>query len=218
VPWKWRLAAVALAIGGPWALAGCGGADHAPKGKDAAGDVASDVAPPRRAPANHRAAAVACPMDRPAGTCPGPNPEVGTVPDFLTCTSDDDCSAGGQNGRCQLVHDSTFISGITGCECSYDVCFSDADCDLGGPCGCRIDDTSDNRCWAGNCKIDADCGAGGYCSLSPGDCLGGFSGYYCRTSADACVEDADCGTNGTCRHDADLKAWTCVKDLSYCAK
>ncbi|HVR00933.1 MAG TPA: hypothetical protein VMT47_02275 [Polyangia bacterium] len=155
-----------------------------------------------RVPQKHRAAAVACPTDRPAGLCTAPNVDAG-----FGCAKDADCTAG-TNGRCS--------SGgrLAGCQCSYDTCSMDADCaQMGGPCECRstaqgivapATTTSVNVCKMGNCRVDHDCGAGGYCSPSLGSCgnYGGVVGYYCHTTKDTCVDDSDCqvrGGAGDCR-------------------
>jgi hypothetical protein len=171
-----------------------------------------------RVPANHRPAAVACPMDRPVGTCPGPDAGYGAA--GRECNYDNECNDGGQNGRCEHIYDPTFTAGLNTCNCSYDSCFSDADCHEGGPCGCRVGQSIANGCWAGNCRVDADCGPGGYCSLSPGDCLGAFYGYYCHTRKDACVNDVDCGINpnGTCRYNSTISAWSCTTNLRVCGE
>src|SRR5439155_1737546 len=152
-----------------------------------------------RVPQKHRATAVACPSDRPPGTCAA---DAGTgVPDAgLYCGKDTDC-ASGTNGRC--------LPGgrLAGCLCSYDTCATDADCaQMGGPCECRPSTqgivapttTAGNVCKAGNCRVDADCGSGGYCSPSLGSCgnYGGVVGYYCHTTRDTCVDDADCQVRG----------------------
>jgi len=172
-----------------------------------------------RVPQKHRAVAVACPTDRPAGLCTGTN-----VPDAgFGCAKDEDCAAG-TNGRCS--------SGgrLAGCQCSYDTCATDADCaQMGGPCECRSSaqgivapptTTSMNVCKAGNCRVDHDCGAGGYCSPSLGSCgnYAGVVGYYCHTAKDTCVDDADCqvrGGVGDCRYDPASNAWACA--TSQCA-
>jgi hypothetical protein len=126
------------------------------------------------------------------------------------CDVDDDC-VGGTNGRC--VGDSP-NAGY--CDvCSYDVCFSDADCTGAGPCDCRSSRGA-NVCSAGNCRVDADCGAGGYCSPSLSSCPGypdlqAKSGFYCHLPKDECFDDSDCEQSqpNICRYDG--TEWRCME-------
>jgi hypothetical protein len=173
-----------------------------------------------RVPVKHRPSAVACSTDRPAGVCAVAMAAGASAP-TPACTKDSDCTAG-SNGRClELGH-------VAVCSCSYDMCTTDADCtQTGGPCACRPDaqsivaptSTASNTCLAGDCRVDADCGAGGYCSPSLGSCGNylGVTGYYCHTSADACIDDADCTAHGggDCRYNDTKKAWDC--ETSQCA-
>jgi collagen type I alpha len=167
-----------------------------------------------RVPAKHRASAVACSTDRPAGACPAANGSGAPSP-TLTCTKDGDCTAGA-NGRCLP------LGRVVGCSCSYDTCTTDADCaQMGGPCVCRPDaqgvvaptTSAANMCLAGNCRVDADCGAGGYCSPTLGSCgnYGGVTGYYCHTTKDTCVDDSDCAAKsaGDCRYNPAISGWDC---------
>ena len=174
-----------------------------------------------RVPLEHRAAAVACAMDRPAGAC-----SWASMPDAAVqmCLQDSDCTAG-SNGRCNDM------PRLSGCHCSYDQCFADADCATGsGPCECRAAAntagqsspglSATNVCKAGNCRVDKDCAGGtGYCSPSLGSCgnWGGVVGYYCHTPQDKCIDDADCAAQGggDCRFDAVGAAWQC--ETSQCA-
>jgi hypothetical protein len=169
-----------------------------------------------RVPQKHRATAVACPTERPAGSC--------TIADGGTssCISDSDCTAG-SNGRCNSVQRVLY-----GCTCTYDDCTTDADCQKqGGPCECRPAAqgivapvaTQGNVCMLGNCRVDGDCGAGGYCSPTLGTCgaYGGVEGYYCHTAKDKCVDDGDCAAQGggDCRYDTTNGVWACA--TSFCA-
>jgi hypothetical protein len=127
---------------------------------------ARDGAP--RVPTNHRASAVACPMQR------GPGSTGGLPPG--DCDADTDCTAGA-NGRCLPS------CGPPGCfasDCSYDGCFNDSECGGTIPCSCRPSVTSSaaNTCLTGStCAVDSDCGHGGYCSPSgASDWCGGASG------------------------------------------
>jgi hypothetical protein len=173
-----------------------------------------------RVPAKHRASAVACSADRPAGVCAVPVAAGGSAP-TPACTKDSDCTAG-SNGRCLA------LGRVAACSCSYDACTTDADCThTGGPCACRPDaqsivaptTTASNTCLAGDCRVDADCGARAYCSPSLGSCgnYSGVTGYYCHTPADACVDDADCAAQGggDCRYNPTKKAWDC--ETTQCA-
>jgi hypothetical protein len=152
-----------------------------------------------RTPQKHRPSATACdnarPMDDPM------------VPDGGPCRDHVDCTEG-QNGRCSLI-------GRGGWSCTYDECFTDADCGApGGVCACdgSSSNADNNVCLSGNCKTDADCGAAGFCSPTFGSC-GGYSGvvsYYCHTPQDECVDDADCGgPAGYCAYVPAAGHWKC---------
>lgn len=155
-----------------------------------------------RVPDVHRAAAGAtCPQGRGSGMLdPACNYDGGPRP---ACRTDADCTAG-KNGRCVPT------PGIACApECTYDTCFSDADC-AKTPCVCRgsASDSAANVCAPGNCAVDADCGAGGYCSPSglPDRC---GLGYYCHTSSDACANNSDCpSTREGCNFTFSL-GWSC---------
>lgn len=160
-------------------------------------------------PMNHRATATACSNTRAAGSCSVVSSADGGVPVASACLNDTECTAG-TNGRCLPVP-----RGIS-CQCSYDTCFSDADCNLGGPCACRPKNgnasTAANVCLKGNCQIDADCGPGGYCSPTFDFGCGSYSGivgYYCHTPKDACVDNSDCAM-GDCRYNPAVGAWACA--------
>jgi hypothetical protein len=116
------------------------------------------------------------------------------------CTSDADCTGPG-NGRCTGNE-------LNGFECTYDDCFTDADCHrtFGGKSEtgvweCDGGPDQGNVClYQGNCKIDSDCGppGEGFCSPSFGECgfYSGVTGYFCHAPADECTGDADCGGAG----------------------
>ena len=100
-------------------------------------------------PAEHVTSEVTCPTDR--GT-----PMVDSTAGG-DCAAHSDCTAGA-NGRCVRVR--------FGNVCTYDDCFTTADCaGAGGTCLCRRSDDTEgyvaSRCTAGNCGTDADCGLGG---------------------------------------------------------
>jgi hypothetical protein len=206
------------------------------------GACGEDAEPPPgpRVPLQHRVVATVCDRERPRGGPTNwsfrPNPQAGAA----TCTTDADCSvpescagcraaclrldAGklcltsapggcwrdthcteGENGRC--VDQS-------GPVCTYDECFTDDECNLGGPCECEATYQSGaNVCLLGDCRTDADCG-GGYCSptFGCGDSAG-VVGYDCHTPEDTCIDDADCGapiTGGFCLYRPEVAHWACA--------
>ncbi|MBN8612322.1 MAG: hypothetical protein J0L92_17130 [Deltaproteobacteria bacterium] len=119
------------------------------------------------------------------------------------CETDADCTEG-TNGRCGF--------GRAGSFCSYDLCFSDADCDTGEACLC--DGTGlgggGNTCVSAGCRTNNDCTPGHACSPTFGGCghYAGFIGFQCHTAEDECTTDADCGP-GYCAFDATLAHWAC---------
>lgn len=164
----------------------------------------------RRVPERHRASADACTTERPTGSCNG-NPN--TMPPFM-CQADTQCTMG-TNGRC-------VGNGHDGCRCNYDVCRTDSECNLGGPCECRLASrgaSGANTCLPGNCRVDADCGAGGFCSPTLGSCgdYTGTVGYYCHTANDQCTDDSDCagfdagfvGQRPYCMYSRETSRWVC---------
>ena len=198
-------AGMAGAGGGPGAAAGAAGTSTGGSGGQGGGGGA--------VPDRHRAAAATCLPDRSPGSCPYPDggaPAGGCVADSA-CPS----SAGKSNGRCGAAQR------VAVCQCSYDTCFRDEDCALGGPCACRTGETADNIapnfCMKGNCRVDADCGPGGWCSPTEDFSCGRFSGtvgYYCHTPADTCVNDGGCATaaspTANCRFNPTVGAWACA--------
>ncbi len=165
-------------------------------------------------PQNHRAAAVACPLDR----GPGMPPDASAG---ATCTRDADCTMG-LRGRCMQV---TRCGGAcqTRVECTYDDCAADADCAALRVCSCRPSPSSNarNACLpAGTCRVDADCAGGhGYCSPNPVGCTSfadSSDGYYCHTAQDDCTNDSDCGAGENCWYDASPKKWHCKNLNAAC--
>lgn len=157
-------------------------------------------------PMNHRPTAVACDRMRPAGGGPfdpGPFPNP-------ACTQDSDCTMG-ENGRCMF--------GRGGPVCSYDECFTDAECGM-NVCICDANGAGAfgaNRCGrSGACQVDADC-PGSWCSPSLGSCgnYGGIQGYFCRTADDTCLNDSDCKGepnrpgDGYCAYQEATSSWAC---------
>jgi hypothetical protein len=156
-------------------------------------------------PDNHRPEEVECDRERPPTEF---LPEPGS-PESL-CSTDADCTEG-ENGRCSPMR--------FGWDCTYDLCFTDEDCD-GSVCGCGAGNSSDNNvCYSGGCNTDSDCAEGSWCSPSFGEC-GLFSGvvaYFCRTPEDTCLNDGDCTElgSGYCMFSDSVGHWSC--SYSQCA-
>jgi len=184
------------------------------------GGTAVDAAPPpdagvakdaqdagTRMPLLHRPAGATCPTVRASGPfiCDCAGSDSGCLCLFGECGQDSDCTAG-ISGRC-LVNGPAPIT-----ACSYDTCFSDADCPPKTPCDCRDSASSaaPNSCLIGSdCSVDSDCGPGNYCSPSPVSWYG--TAYHCHTSSDTCVDDSDCGQFENCTFDVQNSYWSCVK-------
>jgi hypothetical protein len=176
-------------------------------GTESAVDAGGDGAKTRE-PKIHRPTAVDCPTDRAVGTAG--SPRTGDK-----CESDAECTAG-KNGRCE--------SSLQGNVCSYDECFTDADCGSAGVCGCRQDQLyGANVCYKGNCRTDADCPTS-WCSPSAVNvstsCTTGIPvgvvGFFCHTAADECTDDSDCpSATGTCTFDVDKLHWACRALLCF---
>lgn len=146
-------------------------------------------------PTPDRPVGTTCLLCRPLGTEPG---NVGG-----DCQLHADCTAG-INGRCSL--------GQIGAYCSYDMCFSDAQCGDNQVCSCDGAYFSGaNECVSANCRVNADC-TSGHCAPSYGCLQGGApEGWFCRTAADECTADADCmnNLNGRCAYSSTLSHWAC---------
>ena len=183
-------------------IADAGDSTDAGDSRDAGGPTCVPPVPER-----HRPTATVCTMDRPFTPIEDP---AGMWP----CSTHEECTDG-INGRCTG-------GSFHGYQCSYDGCFSDAECGA-GPCACRgVDGTGRsggaNHCLEGNCQTDADCGAGVACSPTLGSCgdYSGTIGYYCHTCDDECTDDADCGEYPNyCAYDELRSRWTCQD--SHCA-
>jgi hypothetical protein len=153
---------------------------------------------------DHRASANACDHDRPT-TEPVIYSDAGAP--FVACTKNADCTAG-ENGRC-------VGNGHSGYQCSYDTCFSDADCGA-AVCACATSDGA-NHCLTANCHVDTDCpsiggNVTGFCSPSLGSCgnYSGTVGYFCHTADDECTNDADCGgASAYCQYERTIGHWRC---------
>jgi hypothetical protein len=189
---------------GPAGSTGEGGSAGS-AGTDAGGaGLAGATGTAGQLPAVHRSTAAACPammLPPDASTmCPFARAPGLEVPGG-SCNSASDCTAG-QDPRCV----GSLPSGS--CSCTYDACFSDADCPAGEVCACS-GVYSGNACVGGACRIDADCGVGGFCSPEIEHCTGVVLGYFCRTPKDTCVNDADCGDAVHCARDPGTGTWGC---------
>ena len=161
---------------------------------------------------NHRTGDALCATSAPAGniSC---GAECPAGPTFQ-CGADADCTDG-SNGRCVNG------GGPAGSYCVYDGCASDGDCGISEVCGCHGTTYASpwsNSCVPGNCRLDADCGPHGFCSpaSSLGECSGSLAGYYCHTSADACINDSDCGPQKICTYGLASHRWECQGPVVVC--
>ncbi len=191
----------AAGTSGATGTSGAAGSSGAGGTSGAAGSGAGGAGGFTGPPTKHRASATTCDNVRPVGD--PMIPDGGLTPN---CRSHAECIAGA-NGRCTGGwHD--------GWKCTYDQCFTDADCAAtGGVCGCESGFHADNNvCLSGNCRTDADCGSAGYCSPTFGEC-GNYSGvvsYYCHTPQDECVDDAHCvGAGAYCMYSPAAGHWKC---------
>jgi hypothetical protein len=179
-------------------LVACGGHANGPTDGSTAADTSS------RAPAMHRAKAVACPplLIDPKAPCFSVDGGTGG-----TCAKNSDCTSP-FNPRCELFRPQGY------CLCQVDDCQSDNDCRAfgdhdAGACTCNSSPLT-NLCVDANCRVDADCGPHGYCSPMIDPCSKAISGYFCHTPKDTCTDDADCpGTPCTYLPMASL--WRCVR-------
>jgi hypothetical protein len=172
-------------------LAGCGDFSNPPGGSGGSSGSSGSGGEKSTVPTDHRVEGVACPEER------GP----GHAPVVRDCTQDSECTEG-LNGRCISPN---VLGPLGGSYCTYDNCFSDADCSMNEPCRCRrsAEDSAPNYCVTGsNCRVDSDCGPGGFCSPSLLDIDSSISGegspefgYFCHTSQDRCLNHSDCDTS-----------------------
>lgn len=149
-------------------------------------------------PAQHRAVAATCSVDRDGGSSAGGSAPVtcgaGGAPGQM-CT--------GQNPICCVVPEPGFGNQY---YCESDACSTDSDCGATGVCLCDQGCTR-NACRSGNCRVDADCGSGLYCSPWSTGC---FTGFDCHTSEDECADSSDCPSDGTsCSYDPNVGHWRC---------
>jgi hypothetical protein len=156
-----------------------------------------------RTPLLHRSVGATCPTGRGHGSGPFVDSCSATTCPAYHCVQDLNCTAG-TNGRC--------LTGNPGglALCSYDECFSDADCPANIPCECRDSASSSapNSCLAGSdCRVDSDCGPGNFCSPSPAWVN---APYHCHTSSDTCMDDSDCMPLKSCAFDGQNGYWSCV--------
>lgn len=163
-------------------VAACSGG--APPAASTAPLASAVTTPPTAAHREPDVEAVACPRER------GSEP---LAPDATptACHTDADCTEG-QNGRCvRLSNHGSHGPALEASACSYDECFTDADCP-GAPratCWCRRASGEvvglGHYCTGGECATDADCGEGHYCRR-------GANGRFCHSPADECMEDQPC--------------------------
>ena len=172
-------------------------------------DAVSPADAGARAPLQHRAAGTTCPAARAPGTnscnCAGPPGACSPCAGFPGgCGQDSDCTAG-INGRC------LDLGPLPSMSCSYDGCFSDADCPANTPCDCRDSTLSQtaNSCLTGsNCRVDSDCGPGGFCS--PSQASWNELTYDCHTANDKCLNNSDCASNENCVFGQLAGYWSCA--------
>jgi hypothetical protein len=176
-------------------------------------DAGTALAGNARVPLHHRPTPACCTSER----APGPAGQPYSSEAASTCTSDSQCTSGG-NGRC-FPSEGLVASG----GCSYDECLIDSDCGSGATCLCRSSsaDNSANVCvHGGNCVVDSDCGPGGYCSPSVGQSCFSPNSYFCHTAKDTCTDDLDCPSvdagadpciRTPCAFDLQKQRWTCAQ-------
>jgi hypothetical protein len=142
-----------------------------------------------------RAQGVACSTAIGGPACTGSEPAQ-----YLSCTSDADCSAH-PHGRC-LHLDGAF--GPThlesGCSCAF-ACAGDAECASDEACLCAGVDPSGpthSSCVSATCRSGADCASGACGLYSYGDFCDVTLGLACRSANDACRSGADCAFGEDC--------------------
>ena len=189
---------------------GCGSETHLPAD-------ASPLSIPRLA-SDAGSASSARPLDpatfagvhRPEATPCGIKPKDWVAwpqqPSGQACVSTRDCT--GVGGHCMLADPNANAP-----SCTYDQCYSDADC-RGLICSCeRSRPDAANRCAFGECRTDEDCAITHLCSPAygcSGDILSGVS-YHCRTLEDECQTDAECGdVSRFCGYDANFDKRHCM--------
>jgi hypothetical protein len=222
-----------VTIGGGGSLVTSGGGGSAGTGGAAGGggtvvivDSGADRSAPRdaapdggRIPVNHRATGETCDQVRSSSTLFPPEDAGAPI---AACHTDANCTAGA-NGRCR----STRFSWV----CTYDTCFTDADCTVTSDAGevkrmCFCGGDAPNTCKGGDCQTDSDC-SGSFCSPTLGSC-GNYLGtveYHCHTPQDECTNDSDCagydsgissfGLPPYCAFASEVGHWKCSS--SQCA-
>lgn len=132
------------------------------------------------------------------------------------CDADSDCVDvdGGVNGRCSFIGPAS--------HCTYDACFSDADCAAEKRCICGVGFQDANKCLADHCSAcdAAECGISWSCA-GPSSFGSGLSfgapTLECHTSGDACRTDADCDASShefctqKVQNDGDPVGWRCAR-------
>jgi len=136
-------------------------------------------------------------------------PAGDTVGIIQECTSHSDC-VDGVNGRCTLRGAYTV--------CTYDECFSDADCPAGTRCACGVEQLDGNLCQGDNCSgcAVADCALSWGCEGHNGGSDSGAQSFECYTPDDSCHTDADCDSGEYCTRGPDTigeavdPSWHCA--------
>ena len=107
------------------------------------------------------------------------------------CMSNSDC-VDGVNGRCTLQGPYTW--------CTYDQCFSDADCPAGARCACGVEQLDGNMCLLDDCSGCAadQCAPSWGCAGHVDGSSGGVQSFECYTPDDSCHTDADCRPGEFC--------------------
>ncbi len=121
-----------------------------------------------------------------------PRPSV--VGWYTGCSSHAEC-IDGTNGRCIRAGPGEFW-------CTYDECFTSADCGVGRRCVCDVGPALQNLCLRADCWGPEDCG-GLSCEVSwecagPGEITYSASEILCHTRRDTCRSDADCAEEEFC--------------------
>jgi len=190
-----------------------------PASDDDTGDDDTCDTEPAEVGIYHRATADVCPDTREAVT-PVP-PECSDYPE-AACHSHEDCTEG-PNGRCTVG-----VWGTQDCGCTYDECFTDADCDEDELCGCGeaepFANHFNNMCISAACRTDGDCEEG-YCFAVPYYCDAPSSqddlwiqGFACATADDECRnhEVCACGDElARCMPESHGDPWTCGRGYMW---
>jgi hypothetical protein len=132
--------------------------------------------------------------------CNPENPELDS-----TCVTQGDCNKNDELGFCMVMSNWEWPT----CDCNYDECLTDEDCENGDICACSGRDWADipdhenlgkppkgyrfvNLCMPAECKKDTDCDSG-LCFANRIVCYGEvFVEFRCATEHDKCRSDEIC--------------------------